>query len=95
MGALYHEVKLRLVACWHPRSELYQQNPPFSPSSLPIPLLCVPSSPQALARENAEARLFWSLLDETYGSDYQAFFLYSLNLIENIAGTSLRMQWGK
>lgn len=48
-----------------------------------------------MARENAEARLFWSLLDETYGSDYQAFFLYSLNLIENIAGTSLRMQWGK
>lgn len=50
---------------------------------------------QALARESAEARLFWSLLDETYGSDYQAFYLYAFNLVENVAGLSLRRQWGR
>jgi hypothetical protein len=49
---------------------------------------------QSLARENAEARLFWSFLDETYGMDYLTFCLYCYNLAENIAGASLRSQWG-
>jgi len=49
---------------------------------------------QELARDNAEARLFWSFLDESFGMDFLTFYLYCLNLAETVCGMSLRRQWG-
>ncbi|CAM9714388.1 unnamed protein product [Chrysoparadoxa australica] len=49
---------------------------------------------KALARESAEAKLFWSLLDETQGEDFLTFTLYLLAVIEGIAGNQLCDQWG-
>lgn len=47
-----------------------------------------------LARENDEARLFWALLDESHGGDFQAFALYCLGTLRKVAGKTLRVQVG-
>lgn len=37
---------------------------------------------KALARESAEATIFWHLLNETNGEDYLTFLVYSLSVVE-------------
>ncbi|CAN0459687.1 unnamed protein product, partial [Ascophyllum nodosum] len=49
---------------------------------------------KALARENAEATIFWHVLNETNGEDYLTFLVYCLSVIEGTAGRILREQWG-
>ena len=45
-----------------------------------------------LSRESDEAKLFWSLLDESHGVDFLAFYLYCLEIIQTTCGASLRAQ---
>jgi len=49
---------------------------------------------KTLARENAEARIFWSFLDETYGEDYLSFFMYCYTLLMHVSGKVLMRQFG-
>lgn len=37
---------------------------------------------KTLARESAEATIFWHLLNETNGEDYLTFLLYCLAIVE-------------
>jgi hypothetical protein len=50
---------------------------------------------KGLARESPEARMFWSLLDETHGADWMSFLLFVLTVVEGYAGESLTSQWGE
>ena len=45
-----------------------------------------------LSRESDEAKLFWSLLDESHGGDFLAFYLYCNELIQTTAGVVLNAQ---
>ena len=45
-----------------------------------------------LSRESDEAKLFWSLLDESHGVDFLAFYLYCNELIQTTAGVVLVAQ---
>ena len=45
-----------------------------------------------LARESDEAKLFWSLLDESHGADFLAFVLYCCEMIRGTSGAILRAQ---
>ncbi|KAH8045333.1 hypothetical protein JL721_12629 [Aureococcus anophagefferens] len=45
-----------------------------------------------LSRESDEAKLFWSLLDESHGTDFLAFYLYCVTMIRKTATEILRDQ---
>ncbi|CBJ49037.1 conserved unknown protein [Ectocarpus siliculosus] len=49
---------------------------------------------KSLARESAEATLFWHALNESNGEDYLTFLVYCLAIVEGTAGSMLRDQWG-
>lgn len=49
---------------------------------------------RALSKEDPEALVFWSLLDETYGEDGLQFIIYSLSVLLSIGGPSLWKQFG-
>lgn len=49
---------------------------------------------RALARESAEATIFWHALNETNGEDYLTFMVYCLCVVEGAVGSMLRDQWG-
>lgn len=49
---------------------------------------------KSLARESAEATIFWHALNETNGEDYLTFLVYCLSIVEGTAGSMLRDQWG-
>ena len=44
------------------------------------------------SRESDEAKLFWSLLDESHGGDFLRFYLYCNELIQTTAGVVLNAQ---
>lgn len=47
-----------------------------------------------LARESAEATIFWHVLNESNGEDYLTFLIYCLSIVEGTVGSMLREQWG-
>ncbi|CAM9108122.1 unnamed protein product [Discosporangium mesarthrocarpum] len=49
---------------------------------------------KGLARESAEATIFWNLLDESHGEDYLTFLIYCLAIVEGTVGSLLQEQWG-
>lgn len=49
---------------------------------------------KSLARESAEATIFWHALNETNGEDYLTFLVYCLAIVEGTVGSMLRDQWG-
>ncbi len=49
---------------------------------------------KALHKEDSEASLFWSLLDETFGQDGLRFALYCLSVILSLGGKALWRQFG-
>ncbi len=49
---------------------------------------------KSLARESAEAAIFWHILNESNGEDYLTFLVYCLSIVEGTAGPMLRNQWG-
>ena len=49
---------------------------------------------KSLARESAEAAIFWHVLNESNGEDYLTFLVYCLSIVEGTAGPMLRNQWG-
>ena len=49
---------------------------------------------KALAKEDPEALVFWSLLDETYGEDGLQFVMYCLSVLLSIGGAILWKQFG-
>lgn len=49
---------------------------------------------KSLARESAEATIFWHALNESNGEDYLTFLVYCLSIVEGTVGSALRDQWG-
>lgn len=49
---------------------------------------------KSLARESAEAAIFWHALNESNGEDYLTFLVYCLAIVEGTVGSMLRDQWG-
>ncbi|CAM9861181.1 unnamed protein product [Scytosiphon promiscuus] len=49
---------------------------------------------KSLARESAEATIFWHALNESNGEDYLTFLVYCLSIVEGTVGSTLRAQWG-
>lgn len=49
---------------------------------------------KSLARESAEAAIFWHALNESNGEDNLTFLVYCLAIVEGTVGSMLRDQWG-
>jgi len=49
---------------------------------------------RALSKDDPEALVFWSLLDETYGQDGMQFVIYCLSVLLSIGGPLLWRQFG-
>lgn len=49
---------------------------------------------KAMSKEDPEAMVFWTLLDETHGEDGVRFILHCLSIILSLAGPSLWKQFG-
>lgn len=49
---------------------------------------------KSLARESAEANIFWHALNESNGEDCLTFLVYCLSIVEGTVGSMLRGQWG-
>lgn len=49
---------------------------------------------KALAKDDPEAKLFWALLDESYGEDGLQFVMYCLSTILSMGGDELWLQFG-
>lgn len=49
---------------------------------------------KSLARESAEAAIFWHALNESNGEDHLTFLVYCLSIVEGTVGSMLRDQWG-
>ena len=49
---------------------------------------------KSLARESAEAAIFWHALNESNGEDCLTFLVYCLAIVEGTVGSMLRDQWG-
>lgn len=49
---------------------------------------------KALSKDDPEAQIFWSLLDETYGEDGQQFLFHCLSIALSMSGNALWFQLG-
>jgi len=49
---------------------------------------------RSMSKEDPEALVFWSLLDETYGEDGEQFIMYCLSVLLSIGGPQLWKQFG-